>query len=345
MDRGPWDLVLVDWRMPQVDGFEVARLIRRRSAVPRIILMTAYGDEATRARAEQEGLDGYLDKPATSSSLFDAVMNAFGKSGIQFPALGPETRAADLSNLRGARVLVVEDNEFNQQVALDLLALLGVEATLAEDGQEALAALARQRFDLVLLDLQMPVMDGYETIRRIRAEPAWAGLPVLAMTAHAMAEEKARCESLGMNAYITKPLNPDLFAATLARWVRAGDPEPPRSCIDRGAGLAGFSGRTALYEKSLRGFLKLYRPRTGEVRAALDRNDRDTAQRLVHSMISAAGTIGARDLAAASRALQEAIHHLPPGAEASLLARWEELLRQVLDQLLRECVPVDRQGG
>jgi two-component system sensor histidine kinase/response regulator len=330
LEKEPMDLVLLDWRMPQVDGFQLARQIRRVAGpAPRIILMTAYGDEATRTRAEREGLDGFLDKPATASSLFDAVMTALGRSAGDLSVPEPGPAPADLARLQGARVLLVEDNEFNQQVALEWLALLGIEATLAADGQKALAALGRQSFDLVLMDLQMPVMDGYEATRRIRAEPAWNRLPVLAMTAHAMPEERLRCRDLGMNDYITKPIHPGAFAQTLARWVR---PAPPRAAIARDQGLAGFSGKTALYEKALALFLELYRPRRDEVRDALAKGDRETARRLAHAMISAAGTIGAMDLVRAARALQDTIRD---GAEplAPFLDSYQACLEGVLEEL------------
>jgi len=222
LERASWDLVLLDWRMPEMDGFEAARRIRQAAlpGAPGIILVTAYGDDEVAQRAVREGLDGYLGKPITSSSLLDAIMNALGKRAVH-PLERPSGREAppEAQTLQGRQVLLVEDNDFNQEVASELLGMMGIAVTLAANGQEALEQVRARRFDAVLMDLQMPVMDGHEATRRMRSDPSCADLPILAMTAHAMVQERERCLSLGMNDYITKPINPDELAATLAKWI------------------------------------------------------------------------------------------------------------------------------
>ena len=354
--RAPYDLVLLDWRMPDVDGFATARQIRKDgqlAARPRIIMVTAYGNEAQARLAEQEGLDGYLTKPVTPSTLFDALMRAFGKEAIgQGPVLRRGTSQEVQRRLRGARALVVEDNEFNQQVASELLAMLGMEVIVAGNGQDALATLQQQAFDVVLMDLQMPVMDGYEATRAIRQDPAFDRLPILAMTAHAMVQERGRCLELGMNDYVTKPIDPELLAATLARWVRPGSgggapqgqaAEAPAAAappdlpgISWAVGISHFSGQKALFEKILRRFLELNAVDAQKLRAALARGDDAAVKRAAHSMISAAGTIGAQDLSAAAKDLEDALHAGESQAVASLVDRFEAELARVVQGLQRQ---------
>ena len=350
--RVPYDLVVLDWRMPEVDGFQAARLIRNAGlqTPPRIIMMTAYGDEEVRQRVEEEGLDGFLLKPVTSSALFDAISTAFGRKGprrmLHPPALGPS--AEHLGRLQGARVLLVEDNGFNQQVAMELLAAMGVQVTLAVDGQDALEAVKSRAFDLVLMDLQMPVMDGYEATRRLREDPACAHLPILAMTAHAMAQERERCRVLGMNDYITKPINPGDLAATLARWVPQAAPavlpqaqaspqeaglQEAMAGIETARGLACFSGRMELYDRMLQRFLELKEGAVEEVRDAVLQEDWTLASRLAHSMISVAGTIGAMDLSQSALTLQDAIRNGPPEQIPGALERYANHHAQVVASL------------
>jgi signal transduction histidine kinase/CheY-like chemotaxis protein/HPt (histidine-containing phosphotransfer) domain-containing protein len=348
----PYDLVLVDWYMPEVDGFEAARRIRREGLPfpPRIVLMTAYGDETALQRVEAEGLDGFLAKPVTPSDLLDVIMNVFGKRAQrrQATAAASGPSAEDLDRIRGAHVLLVEDNDFNQLVATDLLALMGVKATLAMNGKEALEKVRGGDFQAVLMDLQMPVMDGYEATRQLRADPAFAGLPILAMTAHAMVRERERCQALGMNDYLTKPINPAALATTLARWIRQGPrpgsasapaqpaPQPappPGGGISWEKGLANFSGHTSVYEKVLYKFLELNIVKKDQIRSSLARGEAEAAERIAHSMIAAAGTIGALALADTARLLQNAIRTGPPELTAPALDQYEDNLDRILEEL------------
>jgi CheY-like chemotaxis protein/two-component sensor histidine kinase len=284
-----------------------------------------------------------------SEFVFTAVfgLGSAVAAGTQ-PARRPGPSPEQLRRLQGAQVLLVEDNEFNQLVATDLLGILGVRATLARNGQEALELIRGQRFQAVLMDLQMPVLDGYETTLRIRADPALAGLPIVAMTAHAMVRERERCRALGMDDYLTKPINPELLAGTLARWI-GGDrpgtgaagwtPEPeapagePAPVISWAAGAGNFQGHPALYEKTLLKFLDLQRTRPGHIQALLDQGELESAGREAHSMIAGAGMIGAGRLALSARELQDALGAGPAGRVAPALARYEADLALVLEQL------------
>ena len=363
LQRTPYDLVILDWHLREEDGFEVARRIRSEPsahAIPKIIMVTAYGDEEVARRVEEESLDGYLTKPISPSSLFDAITSAFGRNRASKRLAPSKTIDApeDLDRLKGARILLVEDNDFNQQVATELLTLMGMDVTLAENGQEAVERAHAEAFDVVLMDLQMPVMDGYEATRLLRSNPRFASLPILAMTAHAMLPERERCLALGMNDYVTKPINPDELFGTLANWIQRQDraKEPPISSADRQAppglptlvglsreaGLNSFAGNVDLYEKMLRRFLELKPKAALEIKLAMAENDAETAARLAHSMVAVAGTIGAMTLSSLARDLQYAI---PSGVTESLeplLAQFEAELSAVVEAVKIQVDPMHK---
>jgi len=349
--RAPYQLVLMDWSMPRVDGFEAAEWIQREPGPrPRIIMITAYGDDAVRQRVEEMGLDGYLTKPIHPAHLLQAIAAAFAdESGATFPAgkVAGNASPAD-PRLRGARVLLVEDNDFNQQVACELLALQGVLVTVATHGQEALERLKEAPFDAVLMDLQMPIMDGYEACRRLREDPAFRTLPILAMTAHAMAQEREQCLALGMNDYITKPVKPaDLYARLAACLQPSPLPGLPREDlpgIAREEGLSHFAGNSPLYEHMLARFHDLKGSAWKELEEALAAQDQATALRLTHSMISSAATIGALGLSEAARALQDLLQQegavaLSAPAVAHFQASLDTVLQGLKDHLAAQNPP------
>ena len=274
-DRG-YDLVVMDWKMPGIDGLETARRIKALaglSRMPRIVLVTAYGREEIMRQAEKMGLDGFLVKPVSPSVMFDTIMQAFGQEApreLRTDAeKGLEEAAAE--TLSGANVLLVEDNEINQQVAMEILSGAGIRVTVAGNGQEALDRVRATAYDAVLMDIQMPVMDGHTATRRIREleargstleangssppasslKPRAARLPIIAMTAHAMSGDHERSIAAGMDDHITKPIDPPRLFGTLAKWIGARGPAgkpaaaaPPKADpIVRGAGPAGDAAR------------------------------------------------------------------------------------------------------
>ena len=289
-------------------------------------------------------------EPDKGSEFFFTATFGVGKlrpePRSQAPAL-PSDALRGEDSLRGRQVLLVEDNRFNQEVAGELLGMMGVEVTLAANGQEALEKIRGRAFDAVLMDLQMPVMDGYEATGRLRADPAFADLPILAMTAHAMVQERERCLALGMDDYLTKPIDPEGLAAMLARWVRgrqrpqppppgpvaAAGPRPEIPGIDWQEGLSHFSGKAALFERMLSRFLDLKPGSAEEISLALEVGDLEGAERSAHSMITAAGSIGAMELAGAARALQDAIRAGSPQAVPPLVARFSGELSKVIEGL------------
>ena len=257
----PFELVIMDWKMPGMDGIEAAEIIKNHKGltkIPAIIMVTAYGREEVMQKAERVGLDGFLIKPLGSSVLFDTIMQAFGKVVPEVSRTArQETDALALERIKGARVLLAEDNEINQQVAKEILEGAGLIVDLAGDGKQAVDAVQKNSYDAVLMDIQMPVMDGYAATRKIRewegekrksevgmrnAEtevggqqsedrsaashlaPRTSNLPIIAMTAHAMAGDEQVSLKAGMNDHVTKPIDPDQLFAALQRWIKpAGD--------------------------------------------------------------------------------------------------------------------------
>jgi two-component system sensor histidine kinase/response regulator len=222
----PFDLVLLDAQMPRLDGLGLAQRLRALplSRPPRVVLLAAYGDELQPQRARQAGLDGCLAKPVTASALLDLACGLFVGDGYK-PLRDADRGPRPAPDLHGLRVLVVEDNPVNRQVALELLADAGVQVLQAEQGRQALALLQQHDdVDLVLMDVQMPGMDGYETTRRIREAEARRGrgapLPVVAITAHALDRDRQRCLDAGMNDFISKPFDADELLLSVARWAR-----------------------------------------------------------------------------------------------------------------------------
>jgi CheY-like chemotaxis protein len=362
----PYELVLMDWKMPGMDGLEASEQIKNHQTldkIPAIILVTAYGREEIMRQAEQIGLDGFLIKPIDPSVLFDTIMQAFGE-GISRTSRTSKRREAieDLKDIRGAQVLLVEDNEINQQVAKEILAGGGLNVTVANDGQEAVNVVKDSHFDVVLMDIQMPVMDGYEATKRIRKwelglrnengknsdlkseiqnpKSKIQGIPIIAMTAHAMSGDEQKSLEAGMNDHITKPIDPDQLFATLQKWINpaadraaaleslpaSGGPaiidtlaEPdlaipnddglPESLpgFDLAAGLSRLMGNKRLYRKLLLDFGAKYGAVANEIREALDADDFNNAHSLIHNLKGLAGNLEATDLQAASVALEKLV--------------------------------------
>jgi two-component system sensor histidine kinase/response regulator len=220
----PYDIVFMDWRMPGMDGLQASRHIKSDETLkhpPHIVLVTAFGREEVREEAERLQLDGFLVKPVTRSMIVDTLVNVFAEVG-ELP--GAATEGEEATRLRGARVLLTEDNEINQQIAVELLEGAGASVKVANNGREAVELLfggpQPPLFDMVLMDLQMPEMDGHQATAKLRSDPRFATIPILAMTAHATIEEKQRCLAEGMNDHISKPIDPALLFETVGRFYQ-----------------------------------------------------------------------------------------------------------------------------
>ena len=317
-DQGnqPYEVVFMDWHMPVMNGVEACRRIQTLALAepPHMVLVTAYGREEVFHQAEDAGIKDVLVKPLNASVLFDTMMRILhgsdgGERGIQ-PSSG---LPGNLATIAGARILLVEDNELNQEVALELLRQAHFAVALAENGRVALEKLQAYDYDLVLMDMQMPVMDGITATRELRQMPRCAEVPVVAMTANVMAADRQRCLDAGMNDFLTKPIEPDLLWQTLLKWIgprrevaaplRAADELPPPpldlgiAALDTGPALRRMLGKSELYFATLRKFCSLHHDMPEQTRAALDAGDWESAQRQAHSLKGVAASIGAERLA------------------------------------------------
>jgi PAS domain S-box-containing protein len=234
----PYDVIFMDWRMPGMDGLQATRQIKNDSTLrqkPAIIIVTAFGREEVREEAEKLHVDGFLLKPVTKSMLVDSLVSVFVAGSDEADDLA-SANAEDARRLKGVRALLVEDNEINQQIAVELLEGVGAVVEVAGNGRLAVEKLSANPtgFDLVLMDLQMPEMDGYQATAKIRADARFAMLPIIAMTAHATMEEKQRCLAAGMNDHVSKPIDPALLFGTVERFYK---PTPATALPERSAGF------------------------------------------------------------------------------------------------------------
>jgi two-component system sensor histidine kinase/response regulator len=289
--------------------------------------VTAYGREEVMRDAEEAELEGFLLKPVTPSMLFDAIMQAFGEAVSETSriVLRHDQEAEALRQIRGACVLLVEDNEINQQVAMEIIEGACLIVDLATNGQEAVNAVKKSHYDAVLMDVQMPVMDGYTATREIRKVERFKDLPIIAMTAHAMAGDKEKSLQAGMNDHVTKPIDPDELFSALVRWISPGEREAsgitapdisreetdilpeelPGISIE--SGLKRVGGNKKLYLKLLSQYRASQEDAVEEIRAALQGGDVETATRLAHTVKGVSGNLGAEALYDVSAALEKAI--------------------------------------
>jgi signal transduction histidine kinase/DNA-binding response OmpR family regulator len=209
----PYEIVFLDWQMPGLDGFETGKRIRALPNLeirPHLVMVTAYGREEVLKQADDNSFANILIKPVTASMLFDSAIEVLGAKSLKTYEAAPDPDA-NLGRIRGARVLLVEDNELNREVALGLLEDAHLTIEIAENGQVAVQMVAEHNYDLVLMDMQMPVMDGLAATRAIRLKPQFQSLPIIAMTANVMESDRERCTEAGMNDHLAKPI-PRLFS-------------------------------------------------------------------------------------------------------------------------------------
>jgi two-component system, sensor histidine kinase and response regulator len=327
----PFGVVLMDWMMPGIDGIEATRRIVKEGVVRRvpavIVLSASGGGEGERAKAREAGAVNFLVKPVTGSTLFDTIIETFAPPHHQGTRECAET--PERSALEGARILLAEDNDMNQQIAVELLHSAGMDVVVAGNGREAIERLEEPdaRFDMVLMDIQMPEMDGYEAVRRIRARQRFADLPIIAMTAHALVEEKQRAAAAGMNDYISKPIDPEAMFDTLRRFYRAENagpkpaPPPPEAPakadagaaipaipgIDVEAGLRRVVGNKRLYLDLLRRYVEGQEDAAARIKAAMEKGDVALAELVAHTLKGVSGNIGADEAQAAAGELEESI--------------------------------------
>jgi len=349
-DDHPFELVLMDWKMPEMDGLETVKRMReygKLRTMPSVLMVTAYGREEVMKQAENIGMDGFLIKPVNQSVLFDTIMTIFGKATV---AQLPERRrmATDierLGKLKGARILVAEDNDINQLVVKDILNQAGVIVTLANNGQEAVEKLEEGVYDLVLMDLQMPVMDGLTACRKIRRQEKFKELPILAMTAHAMVEDRKKCLAAGMNDHVSKPIEPPVFFAALlnalglgeqhdtTRFVGQREVLPECDGIDLAGGLARVSGNKKLYRELLVRFVDRYKHTRLELDKILGAGDGKSVRALVHTIKGVAGNIGAMKLNLLADKLETALVDTPGTVVHPQVEKFSSAVEQVIESI------------
>ena len=365
----PYDLVVMDWRMPVLDGIETAHAIRNDEALKGIpvIMLTAYGNDEVWERATRAGIRSLLLKPVKQSQLYNCILEAFGIASAEASASSRGTLEGTdaMNHCRGARVLLVEDNPINQQVARETLEIADVIVEVARDGEEAFLALERGSFDAILMDVQMPVLDGYGATRAIRGgtlhlksvEKAVTlpftkrRVPIIAMTAHALKGDRERCIEAGMDDYLTKPIEAERLFMVLSQWV---DPSPApaiatRDVVDAPVGtgelpdavpgldlrraLSRVGGKVPFLLKLLDEFQRDNAGMVDALRETLAAGDRKTANRAAHTLKGMALVFEAKRLADASAALEAALEGPPSGDEDRLLDAVDAALTEVLTSL------------
>lgn len=315
VDNDPFSLLVVDWQMPGMDGLELVNELKKQhdGEIPAVLMVTAYGLDTVRKAARDHEVDGLIIKPVNPSALFDSVNKILqlGKKKVAAHKLNKQNDTDHMSVLEGKRILLVEDNEINMELATELLKDVGILYDCAWNGKEALEKLKESNFDLVLMDIQMPIMDGLTASRKIREELNNKELPVLAMTAHAMKGEREKSLAAGMNDHITKPIDPEFLYMTLRKFL---DPQLANSSqssqalnkvvvepianninivgIDTITGLRRAAGKEDVYLKLLKTFVENY----GNFKAKADQlqaqNRLDETGMLLHTLAGVSGNIG-----------------------------------------------------
>ncbi len=371
--NNPFDVVMMDWSMPGMNGDEATRLIHADSAIPRqpkIVIVTAYGREEVMKLSEQSGADGFLLKPVAPSTLLDTILSILGRSQF-FEADNQKHRldAATIKthNFTGRHLLLVEDNEINREFAVELLRSLDITLDEAVNGEEAVAMVQRHHYDGVLMDIQMPVMDGLEAARRIRAlarqtgDERFASLPIIAMTAMAMAEDAEKCLQAGMNDFVTKPIAPARFVATLANWLQVNRidsgtaaettnsevdaPEIPADLLalknlDAVQGIRRIGGKPEAYRKQLRRFRERYSDSADRLLRTIKENGMSAGEEYCHALKGVCGNLASKPLTACVTGLDEMLKNgtMPPEEQ---FEQMRQLLRETMCEIDGLTAPVD----
>ncbi len=348
--RRPFEIVFLDWQMPGMDGVETAKALKALNLAPspHLILATAYGREEILKSADTAGFEDVLIKPVSAPVVYDLIMSIL--SGVDRSKVRERNTAVSAIEIRlaaisGARILLVEDNEINQQVASELLSDAGFIVDIAGNGQIAVDKLQSQSepYDIVLMDMQMPVMDGMTATRQIRSQAQFADLPILAMTANALQTDREKCLAAGMNSHIPKPIDPDELWRALLEWVhpRTGlggarempalktTLEPPVTSNPLPQAIAGLNvelglkrvqGKESLYLSILRKFITEQGNFVAQFEQAVVGGDIQTAERLAHTLKGVSASIGAMDLATVATTLESVARKCQESNQALTLA-------------------------
>ncbi len=329
-----FQLVILDWLMPGMDGLTLLKTIRQDQGLASlpVVMMTAWGKDEERQQAIQQGAAAFLGKPPRQSMLYNVITDVLGEQQAD-DRQQPEKTTTNMDSLQGLRLLLVEDNEINQMVVQGMLSNQHISMRIANHGQEALDILEQEgpdAFDVILMDVQMPVMGGYEATAKIRQMPGFADIPIIAMTAHAMAGDREDCLKAGMNDYISKPVDADRFYAVLERWYRprqmqnmkrsssiAYEGEVKRILpayiegINLQKALANMAGNERLLRSVLEKFARTQHDTVEDIEQTLRDGDAELAIRLAHTLKGLAATIAAEQLRREAENLEMKLHVQP----------------------------------
>ncbi len=355
----PYDVVLLDWIMPGIDGIETARRIKANTEmakIPAMLMVTANGREEARVEAKRAGLDAFLVKPVYASVMYNTLLQLLGIDVVS----GPRSAVKDikamegLQGIRGAHVLLVDDNTINQEVATGFLHDVGMVVEVASSGLESLEALEKRHFDLVLMDIQMPGMDGLEATRRIRKKRQFKDLPIVAMTAHAMAGDREKSLAVGMNDHINKPVDPAVLYQVLKSLIpekepglTSGEPEamrirvqegepldlPPLPGIDPEEALKRLNNNSMLFVKMLSDFRSDFASYPALLKQLSQENDWVGIQTRAHTVKGISGYMGARRLFQTATDLEGVLKQAEKNPAGELIQPFVAALEEVLSSL------------
>ncbi len=304
----PYDIALLDMQMPGMDGLELARLIRKDNKLSNMHLLMLSSVDRQKSLSE---LDAWLPKPVRQSDLFNSMVLLLGEE-VQTSVINANYLESEFLYFGGQNMLLVEDNYVNQEVAREIFSEAGFDVEISENGAEAILAVQKKDYDVVLMDIQMPVMDGLEATRQIRKlGGAYSKLPIIAMTAHALTGDSDKSLEAGMNAHVTKPIDPDKIFSTIAKWIKPSEkpadmmseikqeesgefPELPG--INVKDGLNRMRGNQAAYKRILRVFRNKQTNNADSIASHIEQGEWEEATRLAHSLKGGGGNIGAEEL-------------------------------------------------
>ena len=352
----PFGLIITDLIMPGMGGLALVRKIRAdeiHQKIP-IIMVSALGNEEALQKSDSDIVDIFLNKPLKRSRLFQAILQLFSlEQAMLSKNTHDESCSLPQAYFTGRRILLAEDNAINQQVATEILKSQGLEVTVANNGKEAFEAAQRDFFDAVLMDVQMPEMDGFEATAKIRAVPGLNKLPIIAMTAHALEGYREKCIAAGMDDYLTKPIDEKELFSALKRWLKPSDKVSSDAPIQQAmprqtpenilpTTLPGFNLQLALqrlggnadfFATLLKEFARGHADSAKKIRQALSEKDIAGAQRLAHSIKGIAGNLSAETLHKAAGNLEAEAKENNSEALAPLLDIFETALNEALESI------------
>lgn len=373
-DDDPYKIIYMDMQMPGISGIEAMNQIYAQTSgkTPKCIMVTGFGREEIFQEAENAGIDMVLLKPVSPTVLFESSMKLLGDASYIEENNNQNhdqtlKNIDKLSTIKGSKILLVEDNELNQQVAMELLEEGDFETDLAVNGAVALEKIQEKTYDVILMDMQMPVMDGLEATRHIRLKSEYANLPIIAMTANAMSSDRDKCTEAGMNDHVAKPIDPEQLFAMLLKWIPAK--QALQSPVGNGAateisewhdkgtaaselvlqiagldvelGLKRVLGKQKSYLNLLRKYVEGQKSFKQEIISAVDQRDMNTAERIAHTLKGVSGNIGANQLQEQAKMLEDAISNNQDFEEIMSLIQETAALLATLIAAIEAALPRD----